>query len=797
MSNRATLAGIAATSAALLMTELALTRIFSVTMFYHFAFLAISIALFGLSASGVFVYVKRQRLALAATPELLCGAALLHSAATLFALALLVRISVSLNASLDNVLRMLAIYACAALPFFTGGAVISIAFARLTQRINTLYAADLLGASSGCLLLVPLLNELGAPGVVMSAAGLSAFAAVCFAPARARLRALGVAALLVAVPLWLQLAGVAPFDVVQTKGHDGARVLFSKWNSFSRIGVYDLPHGDWSLSPRYKGPLPATLLMDIDASAATSILKSSGRIDDAAHLRYDLSALAYHLAEQPGGFRALVIGPGGGRDLASALLFGARRVDGVEINPIIARDVMLERFREFSGGIYANPRVAIHVEDGRSFVRRSPDRFDVIQASLVDTWAATAAGAYTLTENSLYTVEAFGEYLDHLTPNGMLTITRWVPDGLRLVSLAQEACAQRGLDAAQHLAIARYKNVITFILKRAPFAREEAERLQGVALELGFELLYAPGMAPGVAVGKPIASRPMGSTAADYRDLILAPDRGAFMTAYPLDIHPTTDDRPFYFHVTRLRDQFQVAFGHEMLFGNGLSALITLFGISVALVLVFIIGPLLAAAQRPGPGSLPWLAYFAAIGAGFMLLEVALLQRFVLLLGHPVYSLTVTLFSLLLGTGLGSLLGRRVPDERIVPVTVRALLAATAVAGIAAFALASVLDLVIAWPLAARMALAAALLIPLGMILGMALPGGMRLLDKARPQIVPWAWGVNGAFSVIGATLAVFIAMNWGFSVTLSIAGLVYVLAAAILHLQAGAHFRQLVPSSA
>src|SRR4029077_12206359 len=197
---------------------------------------------------------------------------------------------------------------------------------------------------------------------------------------------------------------------------------------------------------------------------------------DAGYLKYELTALAYHLVNRPD-FSALVIGPGGGRDLLSALVFGAGRVDGVEINPIIARDVMLDRFRTYSGGIYANPHVAIHVDDGRSFVRRSDEKYDVIQAALVDTGAATAAGTYTLTENSLYTSEAFGEYLDHLSPSGMLTITRWVFDGLRLVSLAQQACAERGLDPAQHLAIVRYDRVATFILKRSPFTPAEVERL--------------------------------------------------------------------------------------------------------------------------------------------------------------------------------------------------------------------------------------------------------------------------------------------------------------------------------
>src|SRR4029077_6507059 len=263
-------------------------------------------------------------------------------------------------------------------------------------------------------------------------------------------------------PLAGQFTGLAGFDIVDTKGHQGDRILFSKWNSFSRIGVYERAHGDWSLSPAYKGPLPETRFMDIDSAASTPILHLASDLSNAQYLRYELTALAYHL-ERPG-FTALVIGPGGGRDLASALVFGASRVEGIEITPIIANTLMRDRFLAFSGGIYTNPRVRIEVDDGRSFVRRTPERYDVIQASLVDTWAATAAGAYTLTENTLYTVEAFNDYLDHLTDDGVLTITRWVMDGLRLVSLAQAACESRGWRAADRLAIVQHDRVATFLL---------------------------------------------------------------------------------------------------------------------------------------------------------------------------------------------------------------------------------------------------------------------------------------------------------------------------------------------
>jgi hypothetical protein len=806
--SRRHLAGVALVSATLLMTELALTRIFSVVMYYHFAFLAISIALFGVSASGVFAYVMRARLGQHDTDSLLSKQSLVYAVATVIALFWLVRLRVGLSYSPRNLALMLTIYALAALPFFTGGLVVTLAITRLPARINAIYAADLIGAAAGCLILIPLLDRLGAPGVVLTAAALSIAAAMLFAPPGGRRRIAVAGLVILLAPVAGQLSGRAAFDVVGTKGHQGDVVLFSKWNSFSRIGVYQRTHGDWSLSPAYKGALPDTRFMDIDSAASTPILRLAPDLSNAQYLRYELTALAYHLKEQglgtigsglaeagafpvagpqplaPTGFTALVIGPGGGRDLASALVFGASRVDGVEINPIIADDVMRDRFRAFSGGIYTNPRVRIAVDDGRSFVRRTPERYDVIQASLVDTWAATAAGAYTLTENSLYTVDAFSDYLDHLTDDGVLTITRWVADGLRLVSLAQEACARRGWPASDRLAIVRHDRVATFLLKKTPFTAAEIAKLRAASARLEFDVLYTPGGRVGGSPGdgEPQYSRPAadvdvdGAATGDYARLILTPDRERFYDAYRADIRPTTDDRPFFFHTTKIRDQFDVAFGQKMLFGNGLSALMTLLGISTALVVLFVIAPLAVAGrgQPRAPGWFAWLTYFGALGAGFMLIEVAVLQRFVLLLGHPVYSLTVTLFSLLLGTGLGSAWSRKFDEVSLRRSGAFAILIIAAVAILFIAAATPVVNWAIPFSRGGRMAVAAAMLVPIGVALGIPMPTGMRLLSARAPQMLAWAWGMNGALSVLGATLAIFIAMNWGFRTTLLTASGVY-----------------------
>jgi spermidine synthase len=770
------------------MTELSLTRIFSVTMYYHFAFMAISIALFGLSASGVYVFLMRDRWRDVPDERLLAAHAFAYAIVTVLALTVLVKLRVGLTYTPSNIAIMSLMYLLSALPFFTGGAAVSLAISRFRANVNAVYAVDLLGAGAGCLLLMPALNRLGAPGAIVASALLGSLAAVCFAPPAGRRLFSLLAAAFVAVVVAVGAAGA--FTVSSTKGHENHPVLFSKWNSFSRIGVYEQPYGAWSLSDRYTGPLPQTRLMDIDSAAGTQILKFSGNLADVSYLQYELTAIGYRLFGSPGAapaapFDALVIGTGGGRDLLSALVFGASRVDGVEINPIIVNDVMRDRFKEYSGGIYDRPGVHVTVEDGRSFVHRSPHKYDIIQASLVDTWAATAAGAYALSENSLYTVEAFEDYLDHLTDRGVLSISRWVFDGLRLISLAQEAGARHGWNPADRLAIVQHEKVATFILKKTPFTDAERKTLADAAAALGFAVLYMPGM-PATAFD---------DNRDDYSRLMLAPDRHAFYARYPLDVTPTTDDRPFFFHTTKLRNHSFVAPWLRLMgvhverpenpgawATGGLTALLVLLAISSFLIVLFILGPLaLTSRGALGPGWFRSLAYFACLGGAFMLIEVALLQRFVLLLGHPVYSLTVTLFSLLLGTGLGSVLSRRVTTSRVRRTAIVACCGVALVALLWGSVLPAIVQTAIAWPLPLRIALAVALMAPAGMVMGIPLPAGVRLLAAAQPELVAWAWGMNGALSVLGAILAVFIAMNWGFSVTLLCGAVLYGVAALMM----------------
>jgi hypothetical protein len=773
-------------SAAILVVELTLTRVFSVTMYYHFAFLAISIAMFGLSASSVFVYVTpRWHPAGGIGRQLQFYAGLFWVVSTVSAI-LLLRMRVSLDYSAGNALRLAGIYLLAATPFLTGGAALALAISRLHADIGRVYAADLVGAAAGCLLLIPVLNAIGAPGALLLAAGLGALARLLFAVSYGRVRH---------VTSWVPTAGAAValglqlwhpwLDVYGAKGHEDAPMVFSKWNSFSRIAVYDSPHSDWSLSDTYKGPLPPSRYMDIDAAASTPILDGSGGVASLTHLRSELTALAYAIKPSA---HVLVIGPGGGRDLWTALVHGARRVEGVEVNPIIARDVMQGRFREYSGNIYNAPGVSVETDDGRSFVSRSTARYDMIQASLVDTWAATTAGAFAMTENNLYTVEAFESYFRHLQPDGVVTITRWYQDGLRLLSLVQAVGQRLGWPGiADRVFIAGNGRLATFVFKNTPLTGDEITQLLQRCRDLNFLPIYAP-------VSRSNASTPATN---EYARLAVTPygDLPAFYEAYPQDISPSTDNRPFFFQLNKRGTSLRVRFDRTILFGTGTEVLSGLLLISVTLLALFVFLPLAWLSPEPVVWrDLPLapLAYFACLGAGFMFVEIGLMQRFVLLLGHPVYSLSVILFTLLLGGGCGSALSRRLDSPGrtlafVIPAIIIVSLAYSAV-------LPSLFASWVPWPRSMRILMSVVLLFPLGLLLGMPLPFGIRLVRERQPGVLAWAWGLNGAMSVLGATLAIHLAMSDGFARVALYGAIIYACAGAVAFVMSGRRGSSAVP---
>jgi hypothetical protein len=756
-------AGVAVVSLCVLMLQLTLTRLFSATMYYHFAFLAISLALFGSAASGVFVYLGQDRLARVGTGRLLSAAAVLFALATAAALLVILANPISpVEDARTTLARLLRIYAAAAAAFFFAGAVITVAITRYAPAVSRLYLFDLAGAAAGCLLLIPVLDRLGAVDTVLALSALAALAALAFAwdgSGRAYRAALGLVAALLAL-LLAHNVSTGRLDVRKAKGLDEAgHVIFSKWNSFSRVTVWGSLDND-------------TALIMIDADAATEVTRNGTDLVRHAYLAGRVEALGWHL--RPGA-KALILGPGGGNDVITALLFGAREVTAVEVNAIIARDLMSsEPLRGYSGALFEQPGVRLVVDEARSFIRGSPEAYDLIQGTMVDTWAATAAGAFALTENHLYTVEAFKDYLDHLTPDGVLSLTRWYLDPpdqlLRLVSLARATLAEMGLGAAaERIAIVRgptepgtERAPATFLLKRAPFTAGERARLAEVAARNGFTVLYAPG-AP---------SWP------EFARLVEAPDPARLWAEMPRDLSPTRDNSPFFFHTARLRDLGAVLAAEDEWRKNNLGTFVLagLLGLTALATLAFVVGPLLARAGilRRGGARPGWLLYFGCLGAGFIVVEVALVQKCILFLGHPTYSLAVVLFSLLLSSGVGSRLSGAFPPSRLRHRLALVLGAVTVLAAAASLVLSPLFDALVHLDRPWRIAVAVASVAPLGVAMGMPLPGAVRLLAREAPQIIPWAWGLNGAASVMGSVAALAIALAAGFDQALLAAAALY-----------------------
>jgi len=751
--------GVALTTLATLLLELSLTRIYSVVFYYHFAFLAISLALFGLGAGGVFSYyaIGRRGGFLSRLGVLAAMNGLAVIAALLFIL--------SRPAELRFVSLGL-IYFFSSIPFFLSGTVLSLVIGDTVERVNRVYFFDLIGAAAGCLLLVPLLNVMGGPNTVMAAGVIfAASAAIWFNLAgRDGSRAAAVVLALALVFLIAVNSKLHLVDVRYAKGETLPAEMFVKWNSFSRIAIHK------------QGP---GLGIFIDADAATGIARFDWdhfTASDRDTLLHDGPGFVY--AIRPAA-RTLIIGPGGGWDAARALASGSTDITGVEINPIIARTIMEQRFPQLSNWLYLRPQLHVHVEDGRTFVRRRQDKYQVIQATLVDTWASTAAGAFALSENFLYTSDAFYDYLDHLTDDGLLSFTRWGFDppreSLRLVSLAGDALSRLGeADAWRHVIVLRghsdllttYGAQDTVLISRKAFSGADLGRVRAeLAHAPSLQAVYMPGDAP---------------SSSAFAGFLLSSDPSRFRADYAYNISPVSDDRPFFFYSVQPRDvwnylkpsnrrfiDYKINKAVPLLFGS--------FAVSlVAVLVVLALPPLLLGARLPSsPGVRRFLGYFVCIGAGYILIQVALIQKFVLFLGHPTYALTVIIFSMLLSSGIGSFYSRRVLAGSEARLGVL-LAGVAALIAMLAFAVTPLMDAGIGWPLAARALATVAVVAPAGFFMGMPFPTGLSLLERVASAAVRWAWALNAASSVLGSAGAIFFALYVGLRNTLLIGASLY-----------------------
>lgn len=738
-------------SCSVLLFELTLIRIFSVVMRTNLAFLAISLTLFGVALGGLLVDVFDRYFHLERTVRRL------RQWSAVFALSLTAFpfpfLALDFRVPWQQAFMLPIACLLAATPFVVANVALTLVFRQQSARFGRVYFADLLGAASGVSVAIVLLNFLPAGSLFFVAAGLAFVAAVLFSTPRSAARmALIVAAVLVTFFLpFNQRFGFV--DIRHSRGGADHDIIFTKWNSFSRVTVHQPnpgPGGIISLPKRLARSF-GELGIRIDADAYTSLPQYHGDPEAVAYLKSDLASLVFRLAP-PG--KSLIIGPGGGRDVLIALLYGYQ-VRGVDINPIIVNDIVKGRYREFGGNLYGQPGVEVSVAEGRSFLQRNRGTYQVIALPLVDTWASTVSGNLMLVESYLYTVEAFEQYLNHLAPDGVLNILRWEHDGLRLLALFFEASRRLGIEHPERnfLVVSNDENrqLNTYVFQKVPVRAEQWERTEGFLAETGFAGVYSP----------------LATTDNAYSAFARATDwRDYARTTSPQSITPVFDDSPFFF-------------SPQLLASNEIVSVVAMVAaMSVVIILFPILMGRRARTDRLGRrGMFGALAYMGVLGVAFFFIELTLIQQFVLYLEQPIFSYSVVLASLLLFAGLGSAVSTRLPAHRTWPY----LGIGAAIAGLAlldAFFLKAFIDATMTASLALKIVAAGGLTAPIAFGMGMMLPLGMRRLNQLGASgLVPWCWAVTGATSVFASTFAVLLAIVTGFRFVMLIGGGLYVIA--------------------
>ncbi|MDF1535354.1 MAG: hypothetical protein P1S46_02495 [bacterium] len=780
-------------SLSVLLYELTLTRLFSVLMWYHFASLSIAAALLGFAIGGVVVHVRPSTVSEKRFPGSLAPWTVAAGLSTMapFLLLWAARLKPGILFPLLSffhqpyyqpfrqappgpdsavILSMAVLYAVITVPFTAAGIALAGLFMRVAKRrVAKLYAADLAGAAAGCLLFVPGLKLLGAPSLLPLASA-SALAASFFLVKRTRrLVILGVAVLLVGTAIYN-----GPADRIvrmpYARGQLEPDIRFSAWNALSRVVVYPLSQWEaeqaWGIGRRYTGRHPEHMGLLVDDAGYTPIMENTGGDPRPQWATWHIISPAFQL--RPGA-SSLIIGPGGGRDILTALGSGASRVTAVELNPLIVEAVN-ERFRDFSGGPYSLPGVRTIIGEGRSRLARETDLFDVIQATSVFGENSPSAGAFTLSANFLYTKEAFREYWDHLEKDGILSLTRSVFGlrALRLVSLARDLLVDKGDPSPENsIAVLRERGLATVLLRKGGFTEKEIQALGSIALEKGFTIEYLPRIA----------------TEGRFADAV----RGQDITGGRFDISPPTDDRPFFYNNVPKSRFFNVFFkpterGERHIIVLRTMAVGLLFPIALLLLLP-LLGKKPAASRQRFPLART-SAYFAGIGFGYMTIELTMMHRLALFLGNPTYSLTVVLVVLLLSSAAGSLWSGRGVRRlgRYLPLLSLASILLSIVTWAVCGALSPSLDLGTGW----RILVTTVLLSPQGFVMGIFFPTGLVWVSERAGNLVPWAWAVNGATSVAGSLGTVILAMNFGYSRVLVAGALCYALTFPLLRAMAG-----------
>lgn len=789
------LAGLFLLCMCVLMLQIMETRLLSVMAWYYLAFFAISMAMFGMTAGSLLVYFQSRWF----PPERLCEHLAWLSVA--FGIAVVVSgLSISTTVLLTEatpvmlMLIWLKLILIIVPPYLLAGMAISLALTRSPWPVGIVYGVDLVGAATGCLVVLILLTWLDGVSALFAVGAIAAIAAACFRLAGTAMggpRPLGigqwpvlrhaktVAAFLLLLTIGnsaLQPQGIGPILVKDTLERD--RPAAQEWNSYSRVRVaqeYTARPMTWGPSPRMPAFTATQREMNIDGSAGTAMYQFDGDLSKLEFLKYDVTNLGYFIRNQG---RAAIIGVGGGRDMLSAHYFGFKDVTGVELNAIFI-DLLKNRFRDFNR-LADLPGTRLFVDEARSWFAGTRERFDLIEMSLIDTWAATGAGAFSLSENGLYTVQGWQHFLNALTPTGVFTVSRWynpsrITETGRLLSLANAALRARGVtDPRSHIYMASAARLATIIVSAQPLTPDDLRRLHDTSAELGYEELITPDR----EVDNPILQRIL--SARDDSELTDLTRR------YHIDFTAPTDDRPFFFNQLVLTDlsSFRVAqAAPDGVIRGNLGATKTIGVIvvlSAALVLVTMILPSIPSVRQAARG-LGWTGtlFFLLIGLGFMFVEIGIIQRASLFLGHPVHGLAIGLFGIILSTGLGSLVSERFmlnSTTRLVGWTV---LLALFVAALTTW-FPYLVETFEGHGLVTRALVSLLAIVPSGLLMGFGFPTGMRLVNAIDSRPTPWFWAVNGAAGVLAASVAVATSIAFSINASLWIGAVCYLMLAPV-----------------
>jgi SAM-dependent methyltransferase len=789
---RPPLVAIGLISAAALAYEILLMRLFSIIQWHHFAYMMISLALLGYGASGTFLVLARRRLqghylSAFTTNAVAFGVC---SVSCFLAAQSLPFNALELFWDQRQPLLLLAIYLLLFIPFFCAANCICLSFSEYRDQLHRVYSADLLGAglgAAGIIALLFLLSPQHALAIIGMLGWLTAAAACLELRARPRL-APSLAALVAAILLLPALG--ADLRLSQFKGLSQALRVTGAMQVDQRSGplgllttvespVVPFRHvPGMSLNTPVEPPAQKAVFTDGDGMSV--ITRFDGDTAPLGYLDYTTTASPYHLLARP---QVLVLGAGGGADVLQALYQGAASVDAVELNGQML-DLVRGEFAEFGGAVYASSAVEVMAREARGFMASSKRKYDLIQLALLDSFAASSAGLFALSENYLYTVEAFEELIRHLEPGGILAVTRWLKlpprDGLKVFATAVEALQRKGVrQPGDHLLMIRSWNTTTLLLGERAFPAAQVAALRQFCEERWFDLVWYPGMQTAEANRFNQLQEPWLHRGAVR---LLSDSRAEFLDEYKFNVRPATDDRPHFFHFLKWRTLPEILTllgqggmplleqGYLLLVGTLAQAVLASL-VLILLPLVFIRRPLHT--KPPPRGRL--LAYFAAVGMAFMLIEIAFIQKFILFLSHPLYAVAVVLAAFLVFAGLGSALSQRWSGRPVLP---------RVVAGISALALLYLLLLPSLFNALMHLAdgykvlISTALIAPLAMLMGMPFPLGLDRVARQAPGWIPWAWGVNGCASVVSAVLATLLAIHTGFAVVVMIAVVLYGLAA-------------------